>query len=822
MGFPRDCKVHFYNALSYPRSDMPPSSPKSADKQDSSPAPTRPRRSPWLRWLVRFIVWTLGLAGAAGAALLLTIAVALAVAYPNLPDISDLADYRPKLPLRVYSAEGALLGEFGEERRNLTPIAEIPQVMKDAVLAIEDARFFQHGGVDYKGVVRAGLANLGKVKSQGASTITMQVARNVYLSSEKTFTRKIYEILLTFKLEHLLTKDQILEIYMNQIYLGNRAYGFSAASEAYFGKPLKSVSVAEAAMLAGLPKAPSAYNPISNPKRARSRQLYIIERMEENGFITAEQAAQAKKEELKIRTGPDGTRIHAEYVAEMARQLIFTQYGNEAYTRGLNVYTTLNAAEQEAAYVALRRGIMDYERRQQYRGPEKFVTLPNAAQDVEDAIDDALANHPDNGDVLSAVVLEASPRKIVAARASGDTLEITGDGLKPAQSGLSDKAPPNIKIRRGAVIRVVKTPKSTWEITQLPEVEGALVALDPRTGAIRALVGGFDFDKNKFNHAAQAWRQPGSSFKPFIYSAALEKGFTPATVINDAPLFFDAGVTGGQPWEPKNYDGKYDGPMSMRTGLAKSKNMISIRILQAVGAKNAQEWVSRFGFDADKHPAYLTMALGAGSVTPLQMATAYSVFANGGYRVNPWLIAKVTDHKGRVISETAAPTTSEQPRAIEARNAFVMNSLLQEVTRSGTAARAQATLKRPDLYGKTGTTNDSVDAWFAGYQPTIAAVTWIGYDTPRNLGSRETGGGLSLPVWINFMERALKGVPVMESTVPAGVVNVGGEWFYEEYARNSGVPSVGLEAPRAAASSTVPQAPPPAEERNRILDLFRN
>ena len=413
-------------------------------------------------------------------------------------------------------------------------------------------------------------------------------------------------------MEHLLTKDQILEIYMNQIFLGNRAYGFAAASEAYFGKPLKSVSIAEAAMLAGLPKAPSAYNPISNPKRARARQQYIIERMEENGFITAQQAEQAKKEELKIRTGPDNTRIHAEYVAEMARQLIFAQYGNEAYTRGLNVYTTLNAAEQEAAYVALRRGIMDYERRQQYRGPEKFVALPASAQEVEDAIDDALANHPDNGDVLSAVVLEASAKRILAARANGDSVEITGDGLKPAQSGLSDKAPPNIKILRGAVIRVVKTTKGAWEITQLPEVEGALVALDPRNGSIRALVGGFDFDKNKFNHAAQAWRQPGSSFKPFIYSAALEKGFTPATVINDAPLFFDAGVTGGQPWEPKNYDGKYDGPMSMRTGLAKSKNMISIRILQAVGPKTAQEWVGRFGFDPEKHPAYLTMALGDG------------------------------------------------------------------------------------------------------------------------------------------------------------------------------------------------------------------
>ncbi len=754
--------------------------------------------------------------------MLLTVGVALSMAYPNLPDVSDLADYRPKLPLRIYSSEGALLGEFGEERRNLTPIGEIPTVVKDAVLAIEDARFFQHGGVDYKGMMRAVLANLGRVKSQGASTITMQVARNVYLSSEKTFTRKIYEILLTFKLEHLLTKDQILEIYMNQIYLGNRAYGFAAASDAYFGKPLKSVSIAEAAMLAGLPKAPSAYNPISNPKRARSRQLYIIERMQENGYITAEEAAEAKQEKITIRSGYDNTRVHAEYVAEMVRQLIFSQYGNEAYTRGLNVYTTLNAGNQEAAYAALRRGIMDYERRQHYRGPEQFVSLPTAAEEVEDAIEEALANHPDNGDILAAVVLEATSRKIVAARANGDTLEITGDGLKPAQSGLSDKAAPNIKIRRGAVIRVAKTPKNAWEITQLPEVEGALVAVDPRNGAIKALVGGFDFDKNKFNHAAQAWRQPGSSFKPFIYSAALEKGFTPATVVNDAPLFFDAGVTGSQPWEPKNYDGRYDGPMTMRTGLAKSKNMVSIRILQAVGPKTAQEWVTRFGFEAEKHPAYLTMALGAGSVTPLQMASAFSVFANGGYRVNPWLITRVTDHKGRVISENPPPDISDLPRAIDARNAFVMNNLLQEVTRSGTAARAQATLKRTDLHGKTGTTNDSVDAWFAGYQPTLAAVTWIGYDKPRNLGSRETGGGLSLPVWINFMERALKGVPVMEPTVPPGVVNVGGEWFYEEFARNAGVANVGLENQPSPSSTVAPQAPPPPEERGRILDLFRN
>ena len=774
----------------------------------------------WARWLVRGVAWIIGLGVACALAGLMAVGLGLAVAYPNLPDISELADYRPKLPLRVYSTEGALLGEFGEERRNLTPIQDIPPVMTNAVLAIEDSRFFQHGGVDYKGVLRAALANLGRVKSQGASTITMQVARNVYLSSEKTFTRKIYEILLTFKLEHLLTKNQILEIYMNQIYLGNRSYGFAATSEAYFGKPLKSISVAEAAMLAGLPKAPSAYNPISNPKRARIRQLYIIDRMLENGFITAEEAAAARQEDLKLRSSTDSTRIHAEYVAEMARQLIFAQYGNEAYTRGLNVYTTLNAGEQETAYTALRKGIMDYERRQHYRGPERFVSLPASAAEAEDAIDDVLANHPDNGNVLAAVVLDANARKIVAARADGEQVEITGDGLKPAQSGLSDKAPPNIKLRRGAVIRIVQTPKKTWEITQLPEVEGAFVAVDPRSGAIRALVGGFDFDKNKFNHVTQAWRQPGSSFKPFIYSAALEKGFTPATVVNDAPLFFSAGVTGGQPWEPKNYDGKYDGPMTLRTGLARSKNVVSIRVLQAVGPKTAQDWVSKFGFDADKHPAYLTMALGAGSVTPMQLVSAYSVFANGGYRINPYLITRVTDHKGRILSDFQPPATSDNPRAIDARNAFIMDSLLQEVTRSGTAARAQATLKRPDIYGKTGTTNDAVDAWFAGFQPTLAAVTWIGYDTPRNLGSRETGGGLSLPIWISFMEKALKGVPVSEPTVPAGVVNVSGEWFYEEYARNS-VTSVGMDDNRPA-SPGAPGAPPAAEERNRILDLFRN
>lgn len=789
--------------------------PNSIPPADPSPSPPKKQRT-ITEWALRTLAIVMGLGVAGLTSLLILVAITMALAYPNLPDISDLEDYHPKLPLRVFSAEGDLIGEFGEEHRTLTPIAEIPDVMKNAILAIEDARFFQHSGIDYIGMVRAALANVGRSKSQGASTITMQVARNVYLSSEKTFTRKIYEVLLTFKLEHTLSKDQILEIYMNQIYLGNRAYGFAAACETYFGKPLKDITVAEAAMLAGLPKAPSAYNPIKNPKRARIRQQYIIERMLDNGFITAAQADAAKNEVLQVKTAATRIQVHAEFVAEMVRQAMFAQYGADTYTRGLDVRTTLVGAQQEAAYRALRRGIMDFERRQIYRGPEKFITLPQDQQEMEDAVDEVLDEHPDNGDVQSAVVIDADPKRIRAMRQGGETLDIVGEGLKPAQSGLSDKAAPNIRLRPGAVIRVVKTPKGSWEITQLPEVEGAFLALDPRDGAIKALVGGFDFNKNKFNHVTQAWRQPGSSFKPFIYSAALEKGFTASTVINDAPLFFDAGVTGGQPWEPKNYDGTFDGPMTLRKGLAKSKNMISIQILQSIGTQYAQEWISKFGFDADKHPPYLTMALGAGSVTPMQMAVGYSVFANGGIRVNPWLVAKVSEQRGKVLVETASPTLSEDNRAIEPRNAFMMTSLLQEVTRSGTAAKAQATLKRPDVYGKTGTTNDSMDAWFAGYQPTLAAVTWIGYDTPRKLGDRETGGGLSLPVWISFMETALKNVPVMEPEPPEGIVHLNNEWYFDEFAKNAGVGAVG------SGPAGQRQALPAADEKKSILDLFKN
>ena len=539
--------------------------------------------------------------------------------------------------------------------------------------------------------------------------------------------------------------------------------------------------------------------------------------MLENGFITAEQRDEAKAQPLKLRPAAE-LPVHAEYVAEAARQLVFSQYGADAYTRGLQVYLTIQTLDQNVAYRALRKGLMDYERRQAYRGPEAYIDLPADPKAVDGRIAEALTEHPANDEIKAAVVLEANARKVVAVLQSGDAVTIAGDGLRPAASGLSSKADPKIQIRPGAIIRVVRNAKGDWTITQLPEVEGAFVSMDPRTGAIRAMVGGFDFGKNKFNHVTQAWRQPGSSFKPFIYSAALEKGFTPTTVVNDAPLFFDAGSTGSQPWEPKNYDGTFDGPLPLRRALAKSKNMVSIRVLQSIGVEYTRDWITHFGFDRERHDPYLTMALGAGSVTPLQMATAYSVFANGGFRLTPLLIERLTDNRGRVLFEAPQRNLGEQTRAIDARNAFLMTSLLQEVTRSGTAARAQATLKRNDIFGKTGTTNDSMDAWFAGYHPSLTAVVWIGYDNPRKLGDRETGGGLSLPVWIDYMGQVLKGVPVAELVPPEGIINVGGEWYFQEFGPGEGVSAVGTGG---TGEESLPQ-PPTEEEKKGILDLFRN
>jgi penicillin-binding protein 1A len=768
---------------------------------------SRDKGSDWTDIGLRALAWVFGSLVAGVAAVFALVAIGLAMAYPNLPDVSDLADYRPKLPMRVFAQNGELLGEFGEERRNLTPFEDIPPVMVNAVLAIEDSRFFEHNGVDYRGMMRAALANLSEAKSQGASTITMQVARNVYLSSEKSYVRKIYEILLTFKLEHMLTKEQILEIYMNQIFLGHRAYGFAAASQIYFGKPLKDITIAEAAMLAGLPKAPSAYNPITNPRRARARQLHIIDRMLENGFITAKQAREAKSEELQLRRYHPDRFIRADYLVEMVRQVVFERYGEEAYTRGLQVHTTVDAQAQRDAYAAVRRGVLNFERNQFYRGPERFIDLPADPKARERAIDDAVAATPDSNGLFTAVVLEASDRKVSLTRGDGTTLDITGAGLDPVRSGLAANAPAHLRLRPGAIVRIAEDANKRWYITQMPQVEVAFVALDPRTGAIRALVGGFDFNRNKFNRVVQSQRQPGSSFKPFIYSAALEKGVSGATLVNDEPLFFSAAQTGGKPWEPKNYDGKFDGPMTVRTALAKSKNMVSIRILQTVGTESAQQWVTRFGFDPAKHPPYLTMALGAGAVTPLEMAAGYGVFANGGYYVPPMLITRITDHRGKVLLEVPQRMPDESQRVIPERNAFVMSQLLNEITRTGTAARAQATLSRPDVYGKTGTTNDSVDAWFVGYHPTLSAAVWMGYDTPRNLGRQATGGALSLPIWIDFMSLALNNVPINEKVTPSGVMFTAGEWFYDEFRPGLGVRSIGVIQQPPGPSSTPDNSP---------------
>ena len=721
----------------------------------------------WLRLIAFPVMLLAGLGVIAGALLGLMILLA----YPNLPSLEVLTDYQPKVPLRVYSAEGILIGEFGEERRAIVAIGEVPAIMKQAILAAEDERFYQHTGVDYQGVIRAAYSNLTSGgRRQGASTITMQVARNFFLSSEKTLTRKLYEALLAFKIEASLSKDDILQIYINQIYLGQRAYGFAAAAQIYYGKALKDVNVAEAAMLAGLPKAPSSFNPVVNPKRAKQRQLYVLRRMHELGHISDAQFAEAQKAPIVVKHQANEYAMRAEYVAEMVRQMLYERFAEDVYTKGYRIYTTITKADQEAAYAALRRGVLDYDKRHGYRGPEGYIELSAEGQ-PDELIEEALAEESDSDDLLAAVVLEAGPKQVRAYLRGGELVAITGEGLKFAQKMLDDKAAPNKKIRRGALIRVQRDEKHNWQILQLPEAEAALIAVSPSDGRVRALVGGFDFNRNKFNHVTQAWRQPGSSFKPFIYSAALEKGFTPATIVNDAPVVVDAAQTGGQTWEPHNYDGKYDGPMRLRTGLAKSKNMVSIRVLQAIGPKYAQDYITRFGFDEDKHPPYLTMALGAGSVTPWQMARAYAVFANRGYRIEPYVVQRIVDDRGNVLAQAQPPRAGEESlRVIDARNAFLMDSMMHDVVRYGTAARAMS-LGRKDLAGKTGTTNDLVDAWFAGYQPTLAAVAWIGFDQPRKLGNHETGSAAALPIWINYMAKALKGVDETFQQVPEGVIS---------------------------------------------------
>ena len=719
---------------------------------------------PFQRWILPVLI-TLTLFSL--PAILLGLAVMLA--YPALPSLEALTEYRPKIPLRIYSAEGVLLSEFGEERRALVKISEVPDMMKKAILAAEDDRFYEHGGVDYMGVLRAAVSNFtaGGAK-QGASTITMQVARNFFLSKEKTMMRKFNETLLAFKIERNLSKDEILQLYCNHIYLGQRAYGFAVAAQIYFGKPLSQVTVAEAAMLAGLPKAPSSYNPVVNPKRARLRQFYVLRRMHELNFINDEQLQLAQQQPIVIKHGNQEFGLKSDYISEMVRQAVYEKYQEDTYTQGLKVYTTIRQEDQLIAYQAVRKGVLEYDRRHGYRGPEGFVDLKKGSN--EEYLEEALQDIADNDDLIPAVVLAASPKLIRAYCKGGEIAEVSGDALQFVQRALGNKVALNQRVISGSVIRLQRDEKGAWQISQLPKVEAAFVSADPRDGAIRALIGGFDFSRNQFNRITQAWRQPGSSLKPFIYSAALEKGLTPATIINDAPLMFDAEQTGSEPWQPKNYDEKFEGPMSMRHALTKSKNMVSIRILQSITPQYAQDYITKFGFDAARHPPYLTMALGAGSVTPMQLLSGYSIFANGGFRVTPYFIQRIEDAQGNVLSQAKPAIAGEDAdRVIDLRNAFTMVSIMQDVVRYGTAVRAMQ-LGRQDLAGKTGTTSDSVDAWFCGFQPTLVGIAWMGFDQPRSLGDKETGGGAALPIWMSYMENALKDVPPAAYTMPDNMV----------------------------------------------------
>lgn len=765
--------------------------------------------------LARFAMKLIAVVASAGLCGVLLLSLALALAWPNLPDLTAMTDYRPRVPLRIYTADKVLIGEFGEERRNVTPFHEIPDVMKSAILAAEDDRFYQHGGIDLRGVARAAVANVVAMrKTQGASTITMQLARNFYLTSEKTYTRKFYELLLTFKIESMLSKDQILDLYMNQIYLGHRAYGFAAACRTYFGKPLTEITLAEAAMLAGIPRAPSRYNPIANYNEAKRQQLVVLGRMQSLGYITDEQYEEAIAQEIILRSAPGtpagGYAIHGEYVAELARQLLHGVYQDNIYSRGFNIYTTVNSKDQEAAYLSVRDGILNYTKRMPFPGPEGQVNLPEGVENDAEAFSEILAHaqreHPDTGELLSAVVLSASPTNITAALSADEIIEITEKrALNIVARGLRADANEKTRISRGSIVYLFDNGEY-WEVINMPTVQAALVSVAPQDGAIKAMVGGFHFADGEFNRVTQAWRQPGSAFKPFVYAAALEKGLTPATQISDAPFHLTQQQTGSRPWSPKNYGNTYEPMLTMRQGLYKSKNMVSIRIMQAVGPKYVQDYIARFGFDRERQPPVLPVALGAGSVTPLQLATGYAVFANGGYRVQPYLIDYVTDSQGEIIMRSKPVIAGDaKAQAIDPRTAYVMNHMLRGVATSGTGARASATLGRNDIGGKTGTTNDSHDAWFAGYTPDLVGVAWMGFDRPRSLGSGETGGGVSMPIWINYMREALEGKPqVPLGPVPDGLQVVDGDFYYNEFPPGVAIERVGLPSPMDNLAQDIP------------------
>ena len=756
------------------------------------------------------IVFGLVLAVALVAALGLGLAVARL--WPDLPPLDKVTHYEPQQPLIVYTADGVQIGQFGAERRQFVPIGAIPAMLQGAVLAIEDTRFEQHFGIDPIGIARALLANFGGGMRQGASTITQQVARNFFLSPSKTLERKLKEVLLALQIERRLSKAQILELYMNQIYLGQRAYGFAAAAQVYFGKPLSALSIAESAMLAGLPQNPSYANPVTNFARARARQALVLARMEKIGLITPDERTAALAETLAIQL-PTHTEVHAEYLAEMVRQAVVARFGETANTQGYKVYTTVRAAEQQAAYAALRATVLDHERHQPWRGPEAHETLPFLrGVELERAAAQALRDHQDDTDLRLAIVTESTQRVVTAQLATGETIQLTGAGIARVRAALLPDAPEERAIRRGAVVRLERRDFG-WAIAQWPQVQAAFVALEPASGRLQALVGGFDFTRSPFNRATQAWRQAGSSIKPFLYSAALEQGVMPDTLVNDAPLLptgtgdTETAVTG---WQPRNADGQFDGPITVRQGLVRSKNLVSLRLLQQIGLGSARDWIHRFGFDPARLPNDLTLALGSGSTTPLQLAQAYALLANGGRETTPVFIDRITNAQGVVVFQPPPlPPHEADSLAIPARNAFLVNSMLLDVTRAGgTAALAQRTLQRGDLHGKTGTTNDAVDAWFAGFHPSVAAVAWVGFDEPRSLGEQASGSALALPIWIGFMDKALAGVPEATPVAPDGLVRVGDDWRYAEWAQGGQVARIGIDAVPAAASA--PLAEPAA------------
>ncbi|MEZ5653420.1 MAG: PBP1A family penicillin-binding protein [Burkholderiaceae bacterium] len=764
--------------------------------------------------LFRVLGWLIGLplAMAVGGALIAGIVVILA--NDRLPSLEPVLDYTPRMPLRIYTVDGVQIGEFGEERRSFVPYTRIPARVRNAILAAEDARFFEHGGVDFLGALRAALANFrAGGTAQGASTITMQLAREFFLSQERTYPRKVAEILLSMRIEQALSKEEIFERYVNQIFLGKHAYGFEAAALTYFGKSLADVSVGEAAMLAGLPKAPSRFNPLVNETRALQRQHYVLRRMLENQFIDEQTYEQALHEKLVYaEPKPSYSRL-APYVAELARQMAVEMFGSAAYSAGLNVYTTVHSHDQAVANAALRDGILAYERRNAYRGPEDRLTLSTDPATVAQQIRDAVDKAGDIEGLEAAVVIEVGSKQVKLWKGTGDVIVVRDKGLDMVQDAIGKKANPDVRLLPGALVRVIARDDG-YHLTQVPEVQAGFVALNTHDGSIRAMVGGFDFEKNKFNRVTQALRQPGSSFKPFVFSAALQRGFMTSTVVNDAPisLIDEDPVAGPQLWEPKNFDGRFEGPMTLRTAIARSKNLVSVRVMQRIGGQYARDYVTRFGFDRDRQPPVLTLGLGAGLVSPLQMASGISVFANGGFRIDPFLVSHITDAHGTLLA-AAQPRLSgdEGNRIVDAENAYIMDSMLRDVVRRGTGSHARA-LGRPDIAGKTGTTNDSFDAWFVGYQPTIAATAWVGFDQPRQLGVRETGGGLALPIWLDYMKGVLPNVPVARLRPPPGVVRIDGELYLSAVTPEVGIRSVGMD--EGGLSTGV--------ERRRDVDKVRN